>query len=158
MTEPALHPDLEPVAFLLGRWTGEGKGHYPSIDPFFYAEEAVFSHYGKPVLLYLQRTRSLADGSPLHSETGYWRPQPDGRTIEIVLTHAFGATEMGTGTYDDRRVEIVSRAITPTPTAKRIDEIRRVITIEGDEMTYEVGMAATGHTLQQHLAATLTRT
>ena len=32
--EPTLHPALESIAFLLGTWTGEGKGDYPSIEPF----------------------------------------------------------------------------------------------------------------------------
>ena len=41
---PKLHGDLQPLAFLLGRWCGEGKGGYPTIAPFAYGEEVRFWH------------------------------------------------------------------------------------------------------------------
>ena len=46
---PPLHPLLEPVAFLLGRWKGEGEGGYPTISSFQYIEEVQFGHAGKVV-------------------------------------------------------------------------------------------------------------
>lgn len=41
---PKLHGDLQPLAFLLGTWRGEGKGEYPTIVPFAYGEEVRFWH------------------------------------------------------------------------------------------------------------------
>ena len=47
---------------------------------------------------YVQRTKAVADGRPLHAETGYLRvPQP-GR-VELVLAHPNGITEIDVGTY-----------------------------------------------------------
>ncbi len=54
--EPPLHPDLEPVAWLLGSWRGEGAGSFPTIQSFRYGEELRFWHVGKPFLAFAQRT------------------------------------------------------------------------------------------------------
>ena len=67
---PELHPNLEALAPLLGAWAGQGAGKYPTIEPFEYLEEVVFSHVGKPFLAYAQKTRAVSDGKPLHAETG----------------------------------------------------------------------------------------
>jgi nitrobindin-like protein len=155
-----LHPDLEALAPLLGTWAGQGEGHYPTIQPFEYLEEVVFSHVGKPFLAYAQKTRAMADGKPLHAETGYLRvPQP-GR-VELVLAHPSGITEIEVGTYsvtgDRIEVELSTTEIGLTPTAKEVTALGRSLRIEGDELSYTVRMGAMGQPLQDHLAAVLRR-
>jgi hypothetical protein len=157
MTEPALHPSLEPVAWLLGTWTGEGEGFYPTIESFGYGEESRFWHSGKPLISYLQRTWSLDDGTPLHSEAGFWRPQED-RTIELVLAHGFGVAEVSEGRVEGRRIEVTSRALTRSSSANRVESVRRVVMLEGDDLTYDIAMAAAEQPLQGHLRAGLHRT
>jgi len=157
---PDLHPDLVALAPLLGTWAGRGEGNYPTIQPFEYLEEVVFSHMGKPFLAYAQKTKAVADGKPLHAETGYLRvPQP-GR-VELVLAHPSGITEIEVGTYsvtgDRIEVELSTTAIGITPTAKEVSALGRSLRIDGDELSYTVRMGAMGQPLQDHLAAVLHR-
>ena len=157
---PDLHPDLEALAPLLGTWAGQGAGKYPTIQPFEYLEEVVFSHVGKPFLAYAQKTKAVADGKPLHAETGYLRvPQP-GR-VELVLAHPNGITEIEVGNYsvtgDRIDVELSTTAIGLAPTAKEVTALGRSLRVDGDELSYSVRMGAMGQPLQDHLAAVLRR-
>jgi hypothetical protein len=157
---PDLHPDLEALAPLLGTWGGHGEGKYPTIQPFEYLEEVVFSHVGKPFLAYVQKTKAVADGKPLHAETGFLRvPQP-GR-VELVLAHPSGITEIEVGTYsvsgDRIEVELATTAIGLTPSAKEVTALGRSLRVDGDELSYTVRMRAMGQPLQDHLAAVLRR-
>jgi hypothetical protein len=156
MTEPTLHPALEPIAWLLGTWTGEGEGFYPTIKSFRYREEARFSHSGKPLLSYLQKTWSLEDGSPLHSESGFWRPQPNG-AIELVLAHGFGVAEVSEGIIEDHRIDVTSTSLAGSSTANQVHAVHRVVALDGHELTYEIAMAAAEQPLQGHLRARLRR-
>lgn len=47
VSELPLHPAIAPLQFLLGRWSGEGEGGFPTIKSFRYGEELFFSHSGK---------------------------------------------------------------------------------------------------------------
>ena len=65
-----MHPDVAPLAFLLGTWRGEGRGRYPTIEPFAYRQEIVVEHVADPSLLYLQSSWALADGAPHELDMG----------------------------------------------------------------------------------------
>src|ERR1700761_3113083 len=118
-----LHPDLAALAPLLGTWAVRGGGKSPTIQPFEYLEEVVFSHVGKPFLAYSQKTKAVADGKPLHAEAGYLRvPQPG--HIELVLAHPSGITEIEVGTYsvtgDLIEMQMSTTAVGLTPSAKEV--------------------------------------
>lgn len=159
----ALHPDLAALAPLLGSWVGRGVGKYPTIEPFEYLEEVVFSQVGKPFLVYAQKTTSVADGKPLHAEMGYLRVPRPGH-LELVLAYPSGITEIEVGTYvvagDLIEVELATSpvgAIGLAPTAKEVTALGRSIRIGGDELSYSLQMGAVGQPLQDHLAAVLHR-
>lgn len=156
MKPTAIHEALRPIAFLLGSWAGEGRGIYPTIEDFRYREEVRFWHTGKPFLAYAQRTWSLEDDTPMHAESGYWRPQADGR-LEVVLAHPFGAVEVDRGEIMGTAIELQSSTVVTTPSAKRIDGVTRRLRVTGDELAYTFEMAAEGQPLQLHLEATLRR-
>ena len=160
---PDLLVRMEPLRMLLGTWRGEGAGRYPTIAPFSYVEEVTFWHAGKPFLGYEQRTRDAASGLPLHAESGFWRVVDDvtaaapAVTIEAVIAHPTGISEVLTGSCRDGRVDVTTTQVTTTPTAKDVTRVARHLVVDGDTLTYEVEMAAVGLPLQHHLAATLHR-
>jgi len=160
MTTPPIHPGIEPLAFLLGTWAGEGSGSYPTIEPFPYRESISFTQNGKPFLAYQQRTMHATEHRPLHAETGYWRLAPDGTTVELVLAHPFGVVEVLSGPITSNaethhRIELTSASLAGTPTAKEVRRTTRMITIADGVLTYDVAMEAVGVPLTHHLHAVL---
>jgi hypothetical protein len=153
-----VHPDVEPIAFLVGAWRGEGRGVYPTIASFAYGEEIRFAAVpGKPFLSYQQRTWALDDQRPLHAETGYWRPKPDGR-LEVVLAHPTGISEIEEGRVDGGVIDLIATTIGLTATAKEVTGLTRRFELVGDDVLhYEVQLAAAGQPLQGHLTAKLQR-
>jgi len=156
VSEPPLHPDVEPLAFLLGTWRGEGAGHYPTVADFTYTEEITFGHVGKPMLTYRQQTRDAVTGEPRHAEVGYWRVTGPG-VLEVVLAHPTGVTEVSEGTFDGGAIEVATTQLAATSTAKEVTELRRHIQVDGDTLRYDLEMAAVGQPLTHHLEATLHR-
>lgn len=145
---------LKPLAFLLGTWRGSGSGVYPTVDDFTYEEEAVFTHTGRPFLVYLQKTWDPDSGRPMHSETGIFRALEGGR-IELVMSHAFGIAEVAEGAVSGSTLETSSTALVSTGTAKTVEAVARRMELVDGELRYTIQMAFGGHPLQGHLEATL---
>jgi hypothetical protein len=158
--EPELHPDVADLACLLGSWSGEGEGHYPTIEPFAYREEISFGHAGKPFLAYRQATVRVDTGLPSHAEVGYLRGVGPGR-VELVLSHPTGIAELAGGsvevTPDGLVLQLQSTSVTGTATAKDVRAVQRTLTVAGDVLQYDLAMAAVGQPLQHHLSASLRR-
>lgn len=118
-----LHPDLMPLAWLLGRWEGRGHGDYPTIDKFEFGQQIDFSHNGKPFLHFVSQTFLVGeDGKrerPLAMETGFWRPRPDGQ-LEVVLAHPTGFAEIWYGEIDGAKIEMRTDVVARTVSAKEV--------------------------------------
>jgi hypothetical protein len=151
-----LHPDLEPVRFLVGSWRGAGRGEYPTIEPFRYTEEVSYvSGPAKPFLAYTQRTRG-EDGSPLHSEVGYLRMTPAGP--ELVIAQPTGLIEVHRGVLTGTGLEFRSLTVEASPTAKAVGTVvRRLSATEDDALSYTLDMAYADVPLTLHLEARLER-
>eukprot|EP00262_Sarcandra_glabra_P005997 TRINITY_DN17993_c0_g1_i1.p1 TRINITY_DN17993_c0_g1~~TRINITY_DN17993_c0_g1_i1.p1 ORF type:complete len:162 (+),score=33.15 TRINITY_DN17993_c0_g1_i1:115-600(+) len=150
---PPLHPAIAPLAYLLGTWRGEGEGGFPTINAFKYGEQLNFSHSGKPVIAYSQKTWKLASGEPMHAESGYWRPKADG-SIEVVIAQSTGIVEVQKGFYDAEH-KVVKLQSELVGNASKVKEITRVFEVVNSELSYVVQMATNLNQLQPHLKALL---
>jgi hypothetical protein len=160
-SDPALHPDVAAISFLLGTWRGTGEGKYPTVDPFRYGEEMTFTHVGDPFLAYEQKSWSLEDGSPLHFERGFLRPGNDG-VVELVLAHPLGIVEVSTGSLSGgvgttRVLQLVSATMAHTPSGDPVTALERHIEVEWDSMVYTLQMEMEQVPLSPHLRAELRR-
>jgi hypothetical protein len=175
---PEEHPAIAPLSFLLGRWKGTGKGDYPTIKNFDFAQEVTFSHVGKPYVIYTSRTwRLRTDDSgelvrdqhgapvrlePMATEAGFWRPQPNG-TVEVLLSHPTGITEIYLGIFRSlTSIEMITDQVLRTPTAKPYERGKRLYglvpskTREGEkDLAYAFDMEAMGQPMTPHLWAVL---
>jgi len=151
-----MSPEIEPLALLLGTWSGSGHGEYPTIDAFGYEETIEISHVGKPFLSYSQVSRHVDDGRLLHGETGFWR-LPGPSRVELVVAHPNGIVEIAEGAFLHATIRLASTGIARTGTAKEVQAIEREFTVEGDLLRYSLRMAAVGQPLTRHLTAELRR-
>ena len=160
-TIPAdLHPALMPVAFLLGHWHGNGRGDYPTIESFRFAQEAAFTHDGRGFLHYFSRSWLLdvdgGRGRPLALETGFVRPQPDGE-LEFLLTHNTGYVEIYYGKVEGAKVELSTDAVARTSSAKEYRGGHRLYGLVEGDLLWTFDMAAVGEEIQPHIWARLQR-
>ncbi|MGH3472989.1 MAG: FABP family protein [Nocardioidaceae bacterium] len=155
-----LHPDLMPVAFLLGHWHGDGHGDYPTIEKFEFGQEAAFTHDGRPFLHYFSRSWLVdADGNevrPLALETGFLRPRPDG-AVEFLLTHPTGIAEIYYGTVEGAKIEMATDAVVRTQSAKAYTAGQRLYGLVEGDLLWTFDMAAVGQPIRAHIWARLKR-
>ncbi len=154
--EPALHPDCEPLAFLLGTWRGEGEGEWPRGEPFRYGEEMTFEHVGDAFLMYSQRSWMLEDGAPVHFERGFLRPAGAGR-VELVLAHPLGVAEVAEGTVVGGAIDVASTSVSTTTTGSPVTVLKRHLEVHEDHLSYELRMAMREVAVMRHLTAELSR-
>lgn len=142
---------------LVGRWSGEGSGDYPTIEPFSYRETLEVTQVpGRPLARWQTSTEDAHSGEPRHSEVGFVRSVGD--ACELVLAHNFGITEISVASPADATSFVFeSHAMHGSPSAKSVTAVLRAITLDGDALDYELSMAAVGLAMTHHLSARLVR-
>jgi hypothetical protein len=157
---PDVHPDLMPVAFLLGHWHGNGHGDYPTIDAFDFGQECIFAQDGRPFFHYMSRSWIVdGEGNKVRDaaiETGFLRPKADG-SLEWLLTHHTGFAEVWYGEAQGAKIEISTDAVVRTKTAKEYTGGRRMYGLVEGDLLWAFDMAAMGQDLQPHLWGRLVR-
>ncbi len=155
-----LHPDLNPLAWMVGTWRGKGRGEYPNIEPFEFAQEVVFNHDGRPFLNYYSRSWILdQEGEILRpggSETGFWRPKPN-NVLEVVLAHNTGIAEGWVGHFDGPKIQLVLDQPYSAPTAKIVTGGVRLYGLVAGELFFAYDMETPTQELQSHIWSSLER-
>lgn len=158
-----LHPQCAPLAPLIGVWRGEGLAQYPSLlGEFPYGQQITFAHDGRPFLFYEARSWLLSPSGvvlrPAAREVGWWRVDED-ETIEVLLTHMFGISEIYYGgATTDSSWELESDIVARTDSARETTEAARLYGIlEDGQLAYVEERALRGLPLQPHLSAQLYR-
>ena len=155
-----LHPDLNPLAWLIGTWRGKGHGEYPGIENFQFAQEVTFSHDGRPFLTYFSRSWLIDDNNEIirqaNSETGFWNIR-DGKILDVMLSHSNGHTESWVGIVDGPRIQLELDGVINGVTAKPVSGGHRLYGLVEGELFCAYDMQTPTKELQPHLWATLAR-
>lgn len=148
------------VDALVGRWTGEGEGQYPTIEPFGYRETVVFTERpDHPAVHYEQRTwRKTPDGDTVsHWETGLLRLSSNG---DVRLLNAQGGrSEVMEGTWEreDDAWIILLEGIGYAGDERVVGSLRN-LRFDGRTLGYSMHMETTAtNQMSLHLEASLTR-
>lgn len=158
--DPTMHPDLAPLAWMIGRWEGAGVVGYPTIESANFGQEVQVSHDGRPFLFWSSSTWALDERgeqtAPLAVETGFWRPLPDSE-VELVLAHATGIVEMYYGSTSPAKVELSTDGVLRSPHASEYAAGHRLYGYVNGAMMWAMDMAAVGQPLTSHVSAELKR-
>ncbi|MET7639794.1 FABP family protein [Streptomyces sp. NPDC005438] len=104
-----LHPDLVPLAFLIGNWQGAGVADFPGTEKCNFGQEVSFTHDGRDFLEYRSHSWVLDEegkrARPLESETGYWRIG-ENRRMEVVTVRDQGVVEVWHGELAEQKPQI----------------------------------------------------
>jgi THAP4-like, heme-binding beta-barrel domain len=162
---PDLHRALLGLLPYVGLWRGRGRGGYPTIEDFDYAQEIRITHDGRPFLFYESRAWLLDEQSrpvrPVGREVGWWRPVFDGDRptddLEVLLCAPTGVMELYLGRVTGTQVEIATDAVVRSPSAKEVTGGHRLFGIVEGALLYAQEMSAMGQGLHPHLSARLVR-
>jgi hypothetical protein len=135
---------LELLKSLVSKWSGTGRGEYPTIEPFEYLETLRFCADDRAFVHYEQVTRRRNIGTeiytPSHWENGFIHLLEDG-TIRVNNAQSGGRVEVLDGTLEQIQNGFILRLqSTSFLNDPRMLETSRVITLEGDTLHYTTHM------------------
>lgn len=158
--DPSIHPDIAPLAWLVGRWEGAGALDYPTIEAARFEQEIDVSHDGRPFLFWESHSWLLDEQGervrPSGTESGYWRPGKEGE-VELLLAHPTGIVELYYGTVEPARIELHTDGVLRSPTAKEYTAASRMYGLVNSNLMWVMDMAAVGQPMTSHLSGELKR-
>lgn len=158
--DPTLHPEIAPLAWMVGRWEGAGVLGYPTIESANFGQELVVSHDGRRFLRWESRSWILDETGekvrPAATELGFWRPGGEGQ-VELLLTHPTGILELYYGTVEPARVQVQTDGVMRSPDAKDYSAATRMYGYVEGSLMWVMDMAAVGQQMTSHLSAQLRR-
>ena len=162
-----LAPEVYPLAWLVGRWTGDGVVVYPNIPETAVRQEVVVDHDGGPYLRWSSTLWLSGDGEPRlwATESGYWRVPParpadlppDRHPVELLLVDPAGHLTLYAGAVGNGRIDLESDLIARTPDAAEVSAATRLFGLVRGELMWAWDIAAFGEPLQSYASARLTR-
>lgn len=155
-----LPSNLMGLAWMIGRWVGNGNGQWPGQDDFTYGQQIDFTPTGDALHYVSQLYEVDEEGTPtrpISMETGFWRPSLDG-TVDAVLSAPEGWAEVWTGKIEGAKIELVTDAVmrTQNATLDYTGGQRLYGQVEGD-LLWTFDRATTDQELQPYLWARLQR-
>ena len=164
-----LAPEVYPLAWLVGRWHGEGVIDHPATGERAFVNDVVIDHDGGPYLRYESTLRVLeagpADGTVWSTESGYWRistDRPDGlpdesHAVEVLLADASGRLSLFLGVVGNGRVDLATDFVARTATASEVTAAKRMYGLVEGQLLWAEDLAAFGHPLRSYASARLDR-
>ncbi len=182
-----LAPEVYPLAWLVGRWSGQGVVGYPGVEETAFVQDVVFDHDGGPYLSYTSTIRLVVapddasaldddasddvppapalDGPVWSTESGYWRvppERPEGLTdeqfpVEVLLADPSGHVAVYVGAVGNGRIDLASDVIARTATGADVSAATRLYGLVNGELMWAQDLAAFGQPMQSYASARLAR-
>lgn len=158
--DPTLHPDIAPLAWLVGRWEGAGVVGYPTTESANFGQELLVSHDGRPFLRWESTTWILDEAgekvAPHTSELGWWRMAGDGEA-ELLLAHPTGVVEMYFGSAEPARIDLRTDGVIRSASGPEYSAAARMYGYVRSNLMWVMDMAAEGQPMSSYMSAELKR-
>ena len=160
-----LAPEVYPIAWLVGTWSGAGEIVYPGIPRAEVAAEVVIAHDGGPYLSWTSTIRVAGDGTVWSTEAGFWRVPPerpaeipaDRHPVELLLADPAGHLTLYVGMVGNGRIDLASDLVARTPDASEMTAATRLFGLVEGDLLWTWDIAAFGEPLQSYASLRMAR-
>ncbi len=166
-----LAPEIYPLAWLVGAWSGPGVIEYPGIPRTDVRADVTFDHDGGPYLLYRATLTTVGadgeEGTVWASETGYWRVPPvapegvelgeNQFPVELLLADASGSIALYLGVVGNGRIDLATDLMARSSSAPDVGGATRLYGHVHGELMFAHDIAAFGNELQSYVSGRMAR-